>query len=313
MDVGDDKRLATMDVLSLISSPSYAPTTLRHLPQPVPNHLPPGVDGSIFTFEDAFEDLLAVSKGQKLPDITTRYEQRRLLRDMFPSGEPTWFWLRRLEAQGLVQVPSRAHFFGAHHPDWSSFHKELDRHAADAWRSLSKGHGHDACGSGDFFEEIGKAFKQLERGFSGRGNRNSDANCWERKELDRGPDTFEELFSEISSKFKESASSWDTFVKNISVYSKPKSQQGKPEAQVDGHEKGKVVTDENEYVDRFGYLHKTVTRKTLDADGNEVGSETYVIVRPADKHLDNENNPKIGGNEPLEIGTDTKKSSWFWK
>ncbi|KID75114.1 hypothetical protein MBR_05441, partial [Metarhizium brunneum ARSEF 3297] len=313
MDIHDNKRHTTMDVLSLISSPTYAPTTLRHLPQPVPNHLPTGVDGSIFTFEDAFEDLLAVSQGQSLPDITTRYQQRRLLRDMFPSGEPTWFWLRRLESQGLVQVPSRAQFFKAHQPDWTSFHEELDRHAADAWRSVSKGYGHDAPGSGNFFEDIGRAFKQLERGFGEDSAKNSYTGSEQKMELDKGPDTFEELFSEISSKFKESASSWDTFVKSISEEAKLQSREGKHGAYIDSHDKNKVVTNENEHVDRFGYLHKTVTRKMLDADGNEVGSETYVTIRPADKHLDNENNIEAGNNEPLEIGADSKKSSWFWK
>lgn len=305
-----------MDVFSLISSPSYSPTALRHLPQPVPNNLPPGIDGSVFTFEDAFEDLLAVSQGQNLPDITTRFQQRQLLRDMFPSGEPTWFWLRRLESQGLVQVSSRPQFFKAHQPDWSSFHDELDKRAADAWRSVSKGYGSNDPGSGDFFEELGKAFKQLERGFLGQSTTNRD---WDRKDRDtpakepgKEPDTFEELFSEISSKFKESTSSWDTFIKTITEDAKAKDLKGAKQTQKDD-DKTQIVTNEDEYVDRFGYLHKTVTRKTLDAQGNEVGSETYVTIRPVDKHLDNEDKDESDHHGLSNNGTDKKKTNWFWK
>lgn len=313
MEVREPKRFSTMDVFSLISSPSYSPTALRHLPQPVPSDLPLEVDASVFTFEDAFEDLLAVSQGQNLPDINSRYQQRRLLQDMFPSGEPTWFWLRRLESQGLVQVPSRAEFFRSHQPDWSSFHEELDRRAADVWRSVSRGYGSEGGDSGDFFEELGRGFKQLEKGFLGESTKNDNVDRMDKTQQGKEPDTFEELFSEISSKFKESTSSWDTFFKTITEDAKNRSLGEKSRPQHDGPDKNKVVATEDEYVDRFGYMHKTVTRKTLDANGNEIGSETFVTIRPADKHLDNGTTDEGEGNEGLENQADSKKSSWFWK
>jgi hypothetical protein len=271
------------------------------------------MDGSIFTFEDAFEDLLAVSQDQRLPDIANRYQQRQLLRSMFPAGEPVWFWLRRLESQGLLQIASRAKFFRAYQPDWINFHEELDRRAADAWRSVRDAHRSDGLGSGDLLEELGKAFQQLERGFMGERTGTPDVTHQGKVDEENGPDTFEELFSEISSKFKESRSSWDTFLKTITDDAKAKSPGGKYDAQADSHDKNKIVTDEEEYVDRFGYLHKTVTRKTLDPNGKEVGVETYVTIRPADKHLDNEDKNESDGHEPLENESDNRKSSWFWK
>ncbi|OAA34416.1 hypothetical protein NOR_08491 [Metarhizium rileyi] len=305
--------MTTLDVLGLMSSPTYDPTKLRHLPQPVPNDLPPEIDGSVFTFEDAFEDLLAISQGQRLPDITARYQQRRLLGDMFPSGEPTWFWLRRLESQGLVQVPNRARSFQAHQPDWSNFHKELDRHAANAWRSVGRALNSDARHVGEFFEGIDKAFEELGQGVREGSTRSSGVHREENTGLGKEPDTMEELFSEMSSMFKQHTSSWDTFIKNITEQAQAKSQEEYSETQGHGRYKNKVVTDENEYVDRFGYLHKSITRKTLDADGNEVGSQTHVTIRPADKHLDNENKGEVGGDGAFDVGPDTRKSSWFWK
>ncbi|POR33608.1 Uncharacterized protein TPAR_06191 [Tolypocladium paradoxum] len=313
MHVQEASRPGHWDVFSLVSSASYSPTALRHLPQPVPNDLPHELDPTVFTFEDAFEDLLAVSQGQPLPDINTRYEQRKLLRQMFPTGEPTWFWMRRLESQGLIESPSRGRFFRTLRPDWDGFHRELDRRATDVWRGATGEDDREQV-AGDFFHEIGRAFKQIERGLSEEGSRHeepeSDSDDEQRRR--KGPDTFEDLFSSLSSTVAEGQKSWDTFLKIINDQAATLEKNQTPSSD----KETKRVETRDEYVDRFGYLHSTVTRKTLDRDGNEVGRETYVTMRPADKpdkQLDNQSKDELDHVESLGDESANKKMGWFWK
>ena len=122
--------------MAAIAHSSYSPLALRDIPQPKPNDAPSDLDTSIFTFEDAFEDLLAVSQGQPLPDIRSRYEQRKLLRSLFPTGEPAYFWLRRLRSQGLLEesTPTRL-MKSITEKNWERFHQELDRSAQAVWRA----------------------------------------------------------------------------------------------------------------------------------------------------------------------------------
>ncbi|KAJ2906742.1 hypothetical protein MKZ38_010733 [Zalerion maritima] len=79
----------------------YSPLNLRHMPQPRPLGLPAS-EQSNFTFEDAFEDLLTVMCGRELPPINEKADMRRVLGSMFPTGEPAFYWVRRLQAQGLL-------------------------------------------------------------------------------------------------------------------------------------------------------------------------------------------------------------------
>ena len=294
------------DVFSLVSSASYSPTTLRHLPQPVPNDLPRELDPITFTFEDAFEDLLAVSQGQPLPDINTRYEQRKLLQQMFPTGEPTWFWMRRLESQGLIESPSRGRFVRMLRPDWDSFHRELDRRAADIWRGATAEDDSEQDAP-DFFQELGRASKQIQRRLSEEAPQHEELgpDSDDKQRRQRGPDTFDDLFSSISSTVAEGQRSWDTFLRIINDQAATLEKQQAPSSD----EETKQIETRDEYVDRFGYLHSTVTRKTLGRDGNEVGRETYVTMRPADKpdkQLDNQSKDELDhvANE---------KTGWFWK
>ncbi|KND91490.1 hypothetical protein TOPH_03757 [Tolypocladium ophioglossoides CBS 100239] len=307
MDIQEARRPGNWDVFSLVSSASYSPTALRHLPQPVPNDLPRDLDSTIFTFEDAFEDLLAVSQGQPLPDINTRYEQRKLLQQMFPTGEPTGFWMRRLESQGLIESPSRGRFFRTLRPDWEGFHRKLDQRAADVWRDET---GDDECeqGSGDFFHKIGRAFKQMEGSRHDEPEPDSDDKQRRRKELD----TFDDLFSSLSSTVAEGQRSWDTFLKIINDQATALEKH----QSLSSNQETKQVETRDEYVDRFGYLHSTVTRRTLDKDGNEVGLETYVTMRPVDKpdkQLDNQGRDELDHVESLGDESANKKTGWFWK
>ncbi|KAI6779180.1 uncharacterized protein J7T54_000326 [Emericellopsis cladophorae] len=113
---------------------SYSPYALQHLPQPTPNDLPSGCDGNAFGFQDAFEDLLAVSNGQPLPDINRRYQQKLALREMFPSGEPMGYWHSRLAAAGLLsgyQASRNLDQFTK--SDFEALHSELRSKANEIW------------------------------------------------------------------------------------------------------------------------------------------------------------------------------------
>ncbi|KAF4582886.1 hypothetical protein GQ602_006030 [Ophiocordyceps camponoti-floridani] len=117
---------------SILNSPFYAPHILNHLPQPLPKDLPPGLDPSIFHFADALEDLLIVSQGQPLPNIYARHARSRMMREMFPRGEPNWFYARRLQSQ----LPFRPQPVAPQPtPDWRSFHIQLDGRSHEIWRS----------------------------------------------------------------------------------------------------------------------------------------------------------------------------------
>ena len=311
-------RLAAWDIFPILSSASYSPSALRHLPQPVPNDLPPELDSSIFTFEDAFQDLLAAAQGHSLPDIHTLYEQRKLIQRMFPSGEPTWFWMRRLESQGLMESPGRGRFFlRALRPDWEALHRELDARAADAWRTAAGEAAHDEQGAQDLFSQIGRAVRQLEQGLAHEtapeveSARDGAAPMRKPKE----PDSFEDLFSSISSTFAEGQRSWDTFLKTITDQA---AAHGKQQAATSPAGDAKQVETRDEYVDRYGYLHSSVTRKTLHEDDNEVGRETYATLRPADKaadrgQLDNRTSHELDNAGAADDEAGNPKSGWFWK
>ncbi|KAG9252787.1 uncharacterized protein F5Z01DRAFT_185514 [Emericellopsis atlantica] len=113
---------------------SYSPYALLHLPQPTPNDLPSGCDGNAFGFQDAFEDLLAVSNGQPLPDINRRYQQKLALREMFPSGEPMGFWHSRLAAAGLLSgYRASRNLDQFTKSDFEALHSELRSKANEIW------------------------------------------------------------------------------------------------------------------------------------------------------------------------------------
>lgn len=129
--------LNLLGLRSVLSSPYYSPSSLADLPQPIPNDVPAHLDKTIFTFEDAFEDLLSVTQGHSLPDIEHKYNQRKLLRQMFPDREPGWFFLKRLEASGLLHVSSPPSLVPEQLPrpdaPWESLHRQLEERADEVW------------------------------------------------------------------------------------------------------------------------------------------------------------------------------------
>ncbi|KAF7544625.1 hypothetical protein G7Z17_g9809 [Cylindrodendrum hubeiense] len=274
----------------------YSPLALRSLPQPVPNDAPSNLDPSVFTFEDAFEDLLAVSQGQPLPAISARYEQRKLLRAMFPDGEPAYFWLRRLKSQGILDMPSPGQLLAqVADTNWDYFHRELDRRAVNAWRAVT---GEDSRDSRRVFEDDDSSphsFRESPESEHVRRRRNE-------------PEHFDDFFSSVQSSFSNSQSSWDTFVKSIT--DNPSTSLAKSQQDRSLDKSQEVIKDE--YVDRFGYLHSKVTVKTLDEDGNQIGSQTHYTVRPADKQSDEskDGDDKSGINAKGSVET---KAGWLWK
>ncbi|KAM0256170.1 hypothetical protein ACHAQJ_005147 [Trichoderma viride] len=329
-----------LDTVS-VASWSYSPANLRHLGQPVPNDLPAQCDSTVFTFEDAFEDLLAVSQGQPLPDIKSRYNQRQLLRQMFSNGEPTWFWLRRLESQGLLRRPTRdelyrprnfglleddiePEFSEANWNDWSRLHEELDRKAAEVWKSVTSTEEKDGQPKGhNFFDEVHQTFKQLEDSFYGRNESHQEKHDSQHQK--RLPDHFDDLFSSLSSSFAEGHKTWDAFVKSITD-NKPKSYNNSASVPTNSSEEkvydngNREVVTRDEKVNSFGYLTTRVTKKTYDKDGNEIGTETHFTMRPADrtqKARSRENNDanviERADADADDQQTQDKKSGWFWK
>ncbi|KPM37593.1 hypothetical protein AK830_g8946 [Neonectria ditissima] len=286
-----------ISMASMALSP-YSPLTLRSLPQPVPSDVPSNLDASIFTFEDAFEDLLAVSQGQPLPEITARHDQRKLLRSMFPDGEPAFFWLRRLKSQGLLDMSSPSQLLAqAADANWDYFHRELDRRAANVWRAVA---GEDARESRDIFDD--------DDNFPGSFRENPASEPLRRR---REPDHFDDFFSSIQSSFSNSQSSWDSFVKSIT--DSPSTSLDKPQEDRALDKNQEVIKDE--YVDRFGYLHSKVTVKTFDEDGNQIGTQTHYSFRPADKPVDNskdedKDEDKSGIHAEGRVET---KTGWLWK
>ncbi|KAM0473837.1 hypothetical protein ACHAPX_007885 [Trichoderma viride] len=330
---------SALDTVS-VASWSYSPANLRHLQQPVPNDLPAQCDSTVFTFEDAFEDLLTVSQGRPLPDIKSRYNQRQLLRQMFSHGEPNWFWLRRLESQGLLRRPTQDELYRPQNfglledhvdpaftepnwNDWSKLHEELDRKAAEVWKGVTSEEESGQPKSHSFFDDVHQTFKQLEDTFYGRNDSHQEDHSNQHQK--RFPDHFDDLFSSLSSTFAEGHKTWDTFVKSITDHKPVSSESSASQPPSSTEEKvydngNREVVTRDEKVNSFGYLTTTITKKTYDRNGNEIGTETHFTMRPAEKTqnaraLENNDANVI---ERADAGADDqqaqdKKSGWFWK
>lgn len=241
-------------IRSILWSPEYHPAHLRDLPRPVPNDLPQGAE-SIFTFEDAFEDLLAVSQDQPLPNIYQKFSQRKLLNQVFPKGEPSQFWMRRLDSQGLVPwLNGEQNGRGNRRPlqrrepepkpqDWDRLHSELAQRRKEAWSAeprddTKRG---DAPGLADLVKlsldiikanpELEKLFGDINREILGdtdrsrpqargditpRLNDNNEATLATTDKAEkRHPKTFDEWFDQVQSFQVGGTSTWDAFKKSL--------------------------------------------------------------------------------------------------
>lgn len=136
-----------------------------------------------------------------------------------------------------------------------------------------------------------------------------------------GPDNYDELYDSQKSTFSEGQRTWDTFRKlvtdnsdadantaeNAHTGKRVRTRQSTPITAGGGDENTNNQTEtREEYVDRWGYLHSTVKRTTVDSDGNEIGTETHVNIRPASE----EEKSRTELNNGPEEGDG---NGWFWK
>ncbi|PHH81648.1 hypothetical protein CDD82_284 [Ophiocordyceps australis] len=306
--------MSIQDVISLFARPLYCPSALRHLPPPVPNDVAPAHDSSIFTFEDAFEDLLVVSQGKPLPDIKTRYHQRKLLCQMYPSGEPTWFFIHRLASQGLVPSLHLDRSSSYTPPEWERFHRELDSVAQEAWRTLLGSQHASQHGTDGFFGQVASAVRNLP-GFGAQ-----DENSHPQQDDQQGPRepaTLEELVSPVISAFSTGQKSWDVFAKAIfdSLDATQQQQQQPQNAALGPNQELRQVETRDEHLDKFGYRHTTVTQSILDAQGNQVGRKVYTTVHRAEpsQHGQTDTDESNFFNDSNQASKDNDRPGWFWK
>ena len=313
----DAARSFAREVMPLLYSPSYSPAALRHLPQPVPNDLPEGRDGSIFTFEDAFEDLLATSLGQPLPDIHLRYGQRKLLQHMFPSGEPRSFWVRRLTTSGLLgpkpqETQAR---IDAMDPLGSLLHTQLERRAEEVWGrsqddSARYSGPREANLSGtEIIETLSRLTEAFVEGVD-IFNKSMKAAGIQSRRRD-GPDHSDDLYLSLEDSADSGKRSWDTFMEKIREPAGVQEKQ-RPANTSPGT---KVEESRDEHVDKHGYVHSKVTRRELDSDGNELSRMTSYEIHPSPDRNSEANQGRVEGadNDQGDHGKDEKKSGWFWK
>lgn len=299
-----------------IALSSYNPTTLGHLRQPVPSDLPSHLDASVLTFQDAFEDLLAVSNGRPLPDINWRYQQSQLLRQMYPHGEPTWLWIRRLESQGLIRRPRKSLILSSAEPAWAEFQRDLEEGVEDFWRGIKDGVKDPK--NKEAIDEVGKAFRELRDQFAGPADSTSPSKSQQMGQKKDQPDDFDELFSAIKSAYADGQGAWDAFKKTVNEdvprhmekFERRMEEKFKEyKLPLNGPDlKENEKEEKSEYVDIFGYKHTTVKRKTYDENGKEVGSSTIITIRRDEKDTPT----SIENNDGRPNADDKPKKGWFW-
>ncbi|KAJ2982818.1 hypothetical protein NQ176_g1132 [Zarea fungicola] len=308
---------------SEVAFSSYNPALLGHLRQPVPRDLPSNLDPGVFTFQDAFEDLLIVSRGSQMLDINSRYQQSRLLRQMYPNGEPTWLWLRRLQSQGLISQLQRPRTTISRDSNWIEFKRALEEGTEIFWGGIRDGVDDDK--NREAVTKVGTVFRELHNKIS----RDADNSASESRDIVNKQDEAEnsdDLFSAIKSNYSDGPGQWDGFKKalNETVQRRIEALERQVERQF-SDSKPATISDNginlnkneketrSEYVDVFGYKHTTIKRKIYDEIGNEVGSSTSIIVKPAeesDQTITEDGNKKT--NDPGSALKSSKHNGWFW-
>jgi hypothetical protein len=213
------------------------------------------MDSSIFTFEDAFEDLLAVSQGQKLPDIKMKHDQRSLLRRIFPEGEPASYWVQRLMSQGLVDrnidVPNLVTGLARAIDD------DVGRIASLATRAMLPNRDTQGESPWDsFMDQFSATPDQVAR-------RNDDSEeHFDAKASKREPDHFEEMFSQLQSAATNFGSTWDTWINSLSL----SKDQRDAIAEAQNNPNNKFVKVETS-TDEDGRITTRVTTSVRDSEG----------------------------------------------
>ncbi|KAM3554642.1 hypothetical protein MY1884_006016 [Beauveria asiatica] len=307
----DTEGLALNEGATFLSS--YSPARLTHLRQPVPSDLPPHLDAGIFTFQDALEDLLTVSQGNPLPDIHSRYQQSRMLRQMYPHGEPTWLWIKRLESQGLIRPARGSYIARVSQPGFDELQRYLEEDTEQLWRSIR-----DDPRNQETVAQVGKTFREIRDPFSGYNSHNpewSDSKNTTKTE----PDHFDDLYSAINSAFADGRSTWDALQRTINKdvprrMDELERQMGgcfkenKPSALTGNSVDDNEQETRSEWVDALGYRHTTIKRKLYDENGKEIGSSTSVTIKSAD----NDDSKVIENSDGNTDVAGKRKRGWFW-
>lgn len=289
------------------SSP-YSPLNLGHLPQPVPNDAPLELQDGTFTFEDAFEDLLAVTSGQRLMNIKMKYDTRKMLRQMFPDGEDASFWVRRLQSQRLLEnsnfYPLQAQPFWPHDV-WDAVHREFSRAAEEArkaeerWSSHSEENGQERSRKErSLFDELDKLIHSFESGMNGEKKGGEEG---AEKKKGEETNTEDDLYSSVQSAIFSGAKSLGTLVKMArdGVADIQNSHSSSSYTQW-GRQKGDRVESREEFTDEAGNLHEKRIIRTLDNEGKEIGREVHVRVRSLPPKQESQLSPKQDNHPPAK-------------
>ena len=267
---------------------------------------------------------------------------------MYPNGEPTFLWLRRLESQGLANRPRGFHIFtpAIQTPEWDRFERDVEKSAKEFSEGFLKDLKENPSVR-DLLEAAGLEFKTHdEKKTVDDTHKKSDSD--DKKAQNRPPpDNFDDLYSAIKSKYAEGQKAWDAFknIMSVDVPARAKDFEQDIRRRAEAFEKDinrraeeyqrldqerraakknsdveKPTETREEYVDLYGYKHTTVRRKTFDEHGNEIGSSVEVTIRPAEENKggseesDGYNRELDNKNTASESENGSKnKRGWLWK
>lgn len=323
----------------------YSPIRLaENMPrQPRPRDIHSDMDPRLFTYVDAFEDLLAEASGAPPMDLRARYNMNKMLRRTWPFGESPISWARRLESQGLVKafIPDYRPLL-AKQPDTAqqAAAQAKDQPAVvaeDMWQGRSSPQepraGEDDRPAEDgLFGEIEKAVKLLNQVLD-ETTTSFTSSFWDpektRREHSGEPRTEHDLYDAVHSAFNEGQRSLSAFFKSLSEGIEPRPRPG-AKSDGDAHD-GETVEEEDgmktvrssrEYVDEYGNKHLSTEIRRTNKDGTVVSTETHYSVRPAEETERSaiDNSPAQKDPSENEEWADSyqkrdgdKKSGWFWK
>lgn len=316
----------------------YSPILLaERMPrQPCPRDIHGDMDPHMFTYIDAFEDLLAEASGVPTMDLRSRYNMNKMLRNTWPFGEPAYSWARRLESQGLIKafLPDYRYL-----PPRQSISEQrveqAEENRAPVQEDLWQGHSVDARteeeqrpAEAGLFAEIEKVVKALNQVL----DETTSTFCGPEKRQEgqsREPRTEHDLYDAVQSAFNEGQRSLAAFFKSLADGIEPrprpvvKSEVDAPGSETVEDEDGmKTVRSTREYVDEYGNKHVSTEIRRTSKDGTMVSTETHYSVRPASDiepssiKTTSPNHYESSDGEwrvKDENRNGEKHSGWFWK
>lgn len=267
---------------------------------------------------------------------------------MYPNGEPTFLWLRRLESQGLANRPRGFRIFtpATRTPEWDQFERDVEKSAKEFGEGFLKDLKENPSVR-DLLEALGLDFKtDDEKKTADETQKKPDSDDTQIQNCPP-PDNFDDLYSAIKSRYAQGQKAWDAFKHIMSVdvptrarefeqdisrraeafekdihrraeeYERLDEARKQAKKNTDGDEKPTETREE--YVDLYGYKHTTVRRKMFDEHGNEIGSSVEVMIRPAEENKGNSDQGNGFSKEldnknnasDSENGSKSKRG-WLW-